>query len=261
MIKYSPTNIRMWSLLGLCGAYGIAASELPLIDDSMVACTADLCFYSGLERFQKKYPDRMYNVGIAEQNLIGISGGLAKEGYNVFASTYASFATTRALDQVRVNMGYMELPIKLIGLTSGLSVGILGATHMSIEDVAIMRSIPNIIIVSPADATETVKTILALANYDRPVYVRLTGTMGSPVVYSGDYDFEIGKSIQLREGNDIALVASGSMVANSLAVADRMEADGISVSVINVHTIKPLDTEMVKNLKEYRWYFLLKNIA
>lgn len=251
-MKFSAANIRTWSRLGPCGAYGMAAMELPELDDKMVACTADLCFYSGLDRFQKKYPDRLYNVGIAEQNLIGVAGGLAKEGFHPYVSTYASFATTRALDQVRVNMGYMELPIRLIGLTSGFSVGILGPTHMSVEDVSIMRAIPNITVIAPADCAEFVKTMLALVDYQHPVYVRMTGTMGCPIVYKEDYDFEIGKAIVLKQGKDVALIASGTMASNSLKAAELLEEAGISAAVVNMHTIKPLDTESIDLLKDCR---------
>ena len=251
-MKFSGSSIRMWSRLGSCGAYGLAAMELPELDSQMVACTADLCFYSGLERFRQKYPDRLYNVGIAEQNLVGIAAGLAKEGFHPFVSTYASFCCTRALDQVRTNMGYMQLPIRLVGLTAGLSVGILGATHMSIEDIAIMRAIPNITVISPADCTETVKATLALAEYNQPVYLRLTGGMNAPIVYQEDYAFEIGKAITLREGKDIAVVACGSMVAVALEVADKLKLMDVSASVINMHTIKPLDTDCLDALKAYK---------
>lgn len=242
---FSKAKIKTWSRLGACGAYGMACMELPEMDDKMVACTADLCFYSGLDRFEKKYGDRLYNVGVAEQNLVGIAAGLAKEGFIPFVSTYASFATSRALDQVRVNMGYMDLPIKLIGLTSGYSVGILGPTHVSIEDIAIMRSIPNIQILSPADTTETVKAILALANYDKPVYVRLTGTMNMPIVYNDDYEFEIGKAIELQQGDDVAMIATGTMVAVAIDVAEQLSSIGISAKVIDMHTIKPLDFDAI----------------
>lgn len=251
-MKFSTANIRTWSRLGPCGAYGLAAMELPELDNKMVACTADLCFYSGLDRFQRKYPDRLYNVGIAEQNLVGIAGGLAKEGFHPYVSTYASFATTRALDQVRVNMGYMKLPIRLIGLTSGFSVGILGPTHMSIEDISIMRAIPNITVIAPADCTEFVKTTLALVNYNQPVYVRMTGTMGCPIVYHEDYDFEIGKAITLKQGKDIAIIASGTMVSNSMKAAELLEEAGVCATVINMHTIKPLDTDSLDLLREHR---------
>lgn len=249
---YSPANTRMWSRLGACGAYGMAAMELPQLDDRMVACTADLCFYSGLDRFKQKFPDRLYNVGIAEQNLVGIAAGMAKEGYNPFVSTYASFATTRALDQVRTNMGYMQLPIKLVGLTSGLSVGILGATHMSIEDVAIMRSIPNVTIISPADCTETVKATLALANYDKPVYLRLTGPMNNKIVYDADYEYTIGQAIEVRSGDDIAIIACGPMVAVSIEAAEILEEKGVSCTVTDMHTIKPLDENYLSTLSKYK---------
>ncbi len=253
MMNISKATTRLWSRLGSCGAYGQAMLEMPSIDESMVACTADLCFYSGLDRFSKQFPDRFYNVGIAEQDLVGIGAGLAKEGFNPFVSTYASFATTRALDQVRVSMGYMQLPIKLIGLTSGCSVGILGATHISIEDIAIMRAIPNITVISPADCTETVKAVLALANYDKPVYLRLSGPMNCDIVYPEDYEFEIGKAITVREGGDYAIVACGVMVATALKVADMLaENDGITCKVIDMHTIKPLDKGALDSLRGFK---------
>ncbi len=246
MINFTPSNIRMWSRLGSCGAYGIALAEIAVIDNDMVACTADLRFYSGLDRFVGRYPDRFYNLGIAEQNLVGVAGGLAKEGANPFVSTYASFATTRALDQVRVNMAYMKLPIKLIGLTSGLSVGILGATHISIEDLAIMRAMPNVTILSPADCTETVKALLALANNEQPVYVRLTGGMNSPIVYNNDYDFAIGKAIELANGDEVAIIATGSMVSVAMNVEETLRSqEHLSVRVVDMHTIKPLDDECI----------------
>lgn len=251
-MKFSPANIRTWSRLGSCGAFGLAAMEFPELEQDTVICTADLCFYSGLDRFRAKYPEYLYNVGIAEQNLVGIAGGLAKEGVNVFATTYASFATTRALDQVRVNMGYMQLPIKLVGLTSGLSVGILGATHMSIEDVAIMRSIPNITVLSPADCTETVKATLAAAQYDGPVYIRLTGPMNNPSVYTEDYDYEIGKAITLQEGSDVAIIATGTMVYNSKKAIELLEQQGISCTLIDMHTIKPLDEQAIQKVLGHR---------
>ncbi len=250
-MEFSSSNIRMWSRLGSCGAYGMAMMELPELDEKTVACTADLCFYSGLDRFKQKYPDRLYNVGIAEQNLVGIAAGLAKEGFNPFVSTYASFATSRALDQVRTNMGYMQLPIKLIGLTSGLSVGILGATHISMEDIAIMRAIPNVTIISPADCTETVKATMALAKYDKPVYLRLTGGMNNDIVYKEDYDFQIGKANELQSGSNIAIIATGTMVSVGLKVAKVLEESGLSCMVADMHTIKPLDTGFLLRLKTY----------
>lgn len=247
MISWISRNIRTWSMLGSCGAFGIAAMELPSISDKVMILTSDLCTYSSLDRFREKYPERYYNVGIAEQNMIGIAAGMAKEGMIPFATTYAVFASARCTDQVRVNMGYMQLGVKLVGLTSGLSVGILGATHMSVEDIAIMRAIPNITILSPADGMETIKAVLACANSDEPVYLRLSGTMNNPVVYNEDYDFTIGKALVLREGNDIAIISTGTMVYHSLCAAEILAEKGISSRVVNMHTIKPLDVGAIKN--------------
>ncbi len=245
MLMFTPREIRTWSMLGSCGAFGIAATELPNIDDKCVILTSDLCTFSGLERFKAKYPTKFFNVGIAEQNMIGIAAGMAKEGFIPFATTYASFASSRCMDQVRVNMGYMELGIKLVGLTSGFSVGILGGTHISIEDIAVMRSIPNITVISPADCTETVKAVIASAKKENPIYLRLSGTMNNPIVYKEDYKFEIGKAITLREGEDVVIVATGTMVYNSLKVAELLEEKGISCKVVNMHTIKPLDVDAI----------------
>jgi Transketolase, C-terminal subunit len=245
MLEFTNTNIRTWAHLGSCGAFGLAAVELGEEYDDLAIFTADLRFYSGLDRFASQYPGKLYNIGIAEQNMIGVAAGMANEGFNVFATTYGTFASTRCCDQVRVNMGYMKIPVKLVGLTSGLSVGILGATHMSFEDIAIMRSIPNITILSPADCTETVKATLAAAKLDGPVYLRLTGIMGNPIVYKKDYDFQIGKAIKLMDGTDIAIIATGTMVASSLKAAKELTEDGISCSVIDMHTIKPIDRDMI----------------
>jgi transketolase len=241
MIAYSTANIRAWSMLGSNGAFGVAALELPEIDDNIAMLTADVMYFSGLERFGARYPKRFYNMGIAEQNMVGVAAGLSKEGLNVFATTYAAFAAARSCDQVRVNMGYMKLGIRLVGLTAGLSVGILGATHCSIEDIAIMRAIPNITILSPADCTETVKATLAAAQHKGPVYLRLTGGQPNPPVYKADYAFEIGKAIRLHEGSDIAIIATGAMVHASLEAVRILSEQGISCTVIDMHTIKPLD--------------------
>jgi len=249
MIEVNQRNLRTWSMLGPCGAFGTAMLDLADSGTDCAVVTADLRFYSGLERFAHNHPEQCYNVGIAEQNLVGVAAGMAKEGSKVFATTYATFASTRCLDQVRVNMGYMKLPVKLVGLTSGLSVGILGATHMSCEDLAIMRTIPNMVVLSPADCLEVIKATQAAAKIDAPVYLRLPGGVNNPVVYKEDYDFEIGKSIELREGADIYIVATGAMVAVALSAADLLEAEqGYKVGVLNMHTIKPLDRAAIKKI-------------
>lgn len=253
MITFDKRSIRMWSRLGTCGTFGMAMDALAAEDETLSVMTADLCFYSGLERFRRNYEEKYYNLGIAEQNMIGVAAGMASEGYNVFATTYASFAATRCCDQVKVNMAYMRLPVKLVGLTAGLSVGILGATHMSYEDVAVMRAMPNITILSPADCTETVKAVMAAAKHDGPVYLRLTGGMNAPIVYNEDYVYEVGKAITLKEGTDVAIVATGSMVYPSCKAAELLAEDGVSCGVLDMHTIKPLDEEALEEAaKTYR---------
>lgn len=246
MIEFNAKNSRIWSMLGASGVLGVAACELAEIDSEFVVITADLCYFSGLGRLNTKYPERVINVGIAEQNLIGVAAGMAKEGMNVFATTYATFASTRALDQVKVNMGYMGLPVKMIGLTSGFSAGILGATHMALEDIAILRSIPNLVILSPADAAETMKCLLAAAKTKVPTYIRMSGASRTPIVYQEDYDFVMGKAIRLKEGTEISLMATGSMVYKAIRVANLLEQKGYSCEVMNFHTIKPIDKEAIK---------------
>ena len=251
MIEYNKRNIRTWSLLGPSGAFGTAALELAETKPDMVMLTADLCFFSGLERFKAAYPDKLYNLGIAEQNMIGVAAGFAKEEFIPFANTYASFCASRCADQVRVNMSYMNLPIKLIGLTAGYGAGILGATHMSIEDISFMRALPNITVISPADCMEIIKVVLAVANTPDPTYIRLTGPMNSPIVYKEDYDFQIGKAVKLAEGDEVCIIATGSMVYQAMQTAKLLEAEGVSCSVLNMHTIKPLDIENVFEANEH----------
>ena len=245
MIEINKKNIRTWSLLGPSGAFGAAALELAETMPETLMMTADLCFFSGLERYRTAYPDRIYNFGIAEQNMVSAAAGLAKEGFIPFVNTYASFCASRCADQVRVNMSYMKLPIKLIGLTAGYGAGILGATHISVEDVALMRALPNITVISPADCTEIVKAVLTAAQTPDPTYIRLTGPMNTPIVYKEDYAFEIGKAVTLREGTDVCIIATGSMVSVSLQAAKLLEANDISCSVLNMHTVKPIDRDAV----------------
>lgn len=245
MIEYDLKNARTWSKMGMCGALGTAAMELGETSANTVFLTADLCFFSGLDRYKEAYGDNLYNFGIAEQNMIGAAGGIAKEGIIPFATTYASFAASRCADQVRVNMAYMKLPIKLVGLTAGYGAGILGATHMSVEDIAVMRALPNIIVISPADCMEAIKCILAAAKNEEPTYIRLSGQFRTPIVYKEDYDFRIGKIVELKRGTDVCILATGSMVYYSMQAASQLEEQGISCSVLNVHTIKPLDEDAI----------------
>jgi transketolase len=212
----------------------------------MMVISADLGNSSGLDRFKKTYPDQFLNVGIAEQNMIGVAAGLAKEGFNVFATSFAPFITMRAAEQVRMNLGYMNMNVKAVAIGSGVSMAFLGNSHYGIEDAAVMRSIPNITVVCPADCAEIFKTIQAAAKFEGPMYIRLTGAVGNPPVYSEDYAFEIGKAVVLREPADVTFIATGSMVYESLEAANLLEEKGIKAGVINMHTIKPLDASAIE---------------
>lgn len=245
MVKFTASSARMWAKLGTRGTVGLALLEIAELDNLMVL-TADLAKTSGLERFKNAYPDKLLNMGIAEQNMICVAGGLAKEGQLVYVTTFANFAAMRSYEQVRLNLGYMKLNVKIIGIGSGLSMAMFGNTHYGIEDIALMRAIPNMTVVSPADGMETVKLILASSTYDNPMYIRLTGVTNAPIVYKEDYEFTIGKAITLREGKDITIFANGSMVHPSLMAAELLGEKGIDAKVVNMHTIKPLDLEVIK---------------
>lgn len=247
MIEYSSVNIRTWSMAGASGTLGVAAYELAKNDPDFAVLTSDLCFFSGLDHVMNDYPAKVYNLGIAEQNMIGVAAGMAKEGMHVWATTYASFASTRVLDQVKVNMGYMKFPIRLVGLTAGFSAGILGATHMAIEDIAIMRAIPNIVILSPADCHETMKLIMAASNIDAPVYLRLSGTTRTPIVYPSECEVTIGKANEIIKNrtSEIVIVATGSMVSVSVKVAEKLSQKGIVCDVYDVHTLRPFDDDLL----------------
>lgn len=246
MIEIQRAKIRTWSMLGKRGTFGTALTELASDYGNLMAMSADFARSSGLERYSKAYPDKFLNVGIAEQNLIGIASGLASEGYNVFATSFASFITTRSYEQVKIHAGYMRHNIKVVGLAAGFGVQQQGNTHYGLDDLCLMRAIPNLTILSPADSTEVVKATQALLEYEGPAYLRLCGEAGDPMVYKEDYDFEIGKAITLREGSDVTIVATGTMVYQSLQAAKKLAEEGIECTVINMHTITPLDTETIE---------------
>jgi transketolase len=182
--------------------------------------------------------------------MIGIAAGLASEGYTVFTSTFAPFQTMRCCEQIKVNLGYMRHKVNMVGLASGVVLGSLGYTHCSIEDISVMRSIPNITVISPADCCETVKATLASVYHNESVYIRLTGGAKNPAVYEEDYEFKIGKAVTLREGTRITIIASGTMVSVSLKAADLLMEKGISPTVVNMHTIKPVDSSAIKKASD-----------
>lgn len=252
-MEYSGKNLRMWSRLGMNGVFGLAITELAGEYADINVLTADVCGYAGLSRLKAVFPQQYYNVGIAEQNLIGISAGLANDGFRVFATTYASFLMYRCLDQIKLCLGSMHLPVILVGLSSGLSAGILGATHTAVDDISILRNIDNMIIMSPADCTEEVKILEALVNIAQPVYIRLTGNMNTPMVYKEDYNFKIGKAVRLCEGTDMVILATGTMVATALEVRSILSGYGINSSIFNIHTLRPLDEDIIDIVRDAKF--------
>jgi transketolase len=246
MIPINSSSVRVWSLLGQGGTLGTALLEMAKVNDKIVAVTSDLASVSGLDRFMKIFPDRLINTGIAEQNMVGVAAGFANEGFIPFAISFANFSVLRACEATRHFMGYMQRNVKLIGLGSGFATGVFGNTHYGREDIAIIRAIPDIVILSPADCTELVKALEAAAYYSGPVYIRLTGVLNNPVVYRENFDYTIGKAIELRKGETISIIATGSMVHNSLLASEILDKQGISAKVIDMHTIKPLDTELIE---------------
>ena len=242
MLEYGRKEIRTWSILGMRGTYGVVLNELAGSMGNLVALSADLRTTSGLDRFRANHPDRFINMGIAEQNMVGVAAGMAAGGWVPFISTFSNFLALRSCEQIRHFMGYMGENVKAVGLAAGFAMAMFGVTHYGIEDIAALRAISGLTIVSPADCTEAAKLIHAAAVFDGPVYIRLTGIMNTPIVYREDYGLQIGKAISLREGGDVAIVSTGSVVHSSLEAADLLAEQGIGCSVLDMHTIKPLDT-------------------
>lgn len=228
-------------------AYGEALIELGKKDPRMVALDADVAKSIGSKKFHHVFPDRAFNIGIAEQNMFAIAAGLATTGRVVFASDYAVFATMRACEQIRTFIAYPKLNVKIGASHGGLHTGMDGVTHQAIEDIGIIRSIPGITILCPADAVTARKATLAAWEYPGPVYIRLTRNP-VPAIYQEDQDYTIGKAILVREGKEIGIVAHGVMVYRALLAAEVLQAEGISAAVMDLHTIRPLDRDALLNL-------------
>ena len=226
-------------------SYGEALVELGAEHDDFVVFDADLAAATQTGKFKAAYPDRFFDAGIAEQNLMGLAAGVATTGRVAFASTFAMFAAGRAFEQVRNSIGYPHLNVKIGATHAGISVGEDGATHQCNEDIALMRTIPGMTVIVPADDVEAKAAVRAAYEYDGPVYMRF-GRLAVPVFNDPEtYEFQLGKGVVLREGTDVTIVATGLMVAEALAAADELAEKGVSAEVINIHTIKPLDEELV----------------
>lgn len=234
-------------------AYGEALVKLGKINKDVVVLDADLTKSTMTTFFKKEFPNRHLNMGIAEANMMATAAGIATTGKIPFASTFAVFAAGRAFDQIRNSIAYPHLNVKICPTHAGVSLGEDGGSHQSIEDIALMRVLPGMVVLSPADAVETEKMIFAVAEYKGPVYVRL-GRLPVPIIFDEDYKFEIGKAVTLTQGNDVALIATGLLVYEALEAAKTLKEKGINARVINMSTIKPLDNETVlKAAKECKF--------
>ncbi|MBC2579597.1 transketolase family protein [Clostridium sp. DJ247] len=228
-------------------AYGQILAELGIENKNIVALDADLSKSTKSADFQKKNPERFFNMGIAEADMIGTAAGLATCGKIPFASTFAMFAAGRAYEQIRNSVAYPKLNVKIAASHAGITVGEDGATHQPIEDISLMRGIPNMVVLNPSDDIETRAAVIAAAEYKGPVYIRL-GRMAVPTLHDESYKFEIGKGEILKEGKDVAIIATGIMVSMALEAAKELEKDGISAAVVNIPTIKPIDSELIAKL-------------
>lgn len=248
-MEYNAKNSKRWAIVGQRPTFGLALYEFAKENPNILAVVADVTNSAGLGRMKADLPEQVINTGIAEQNMMGIATGLASEGYTVFTSSFAPFQAMRCLEQIRVNQGYMGQRLVMVGLASGVAYGELGFTHCTLEDMSLLRSIPNVAVVTPADAMEVVKIVEAAINYKDSVYIRLMDKTNIPIVYEDDYDFAIGKAVPLIKGGEVAILANGPVVYYALQAAKRFtEETGKTVAVYDMHTVKPIDTELLDKL-------------
>lgn len=225
-------------------AYGKALAELGKSNENVVVLDADLSKSTKTVEFKKEYSNRFFNMGIAEQNLMGTAAGLSTCGKIPYVSTFAMFATGRAFEIIRNSICYPKLNVKVCATHAGITVGEDGASHQALEDIACMRAIPNMVVINPSDGVIAKKAIFAVSEYVGPVYIRL-GRSGVPVLYDDNLEFEIGKGIQVREGKDVTIIGTGIMVAEAIKAREILKEEGIEARVIDIHTIKPIDQDMI----------------
>lgn len=226
-------------------SYGEALVMLAEKRSDLVVLDADLAAATKTGIFKKAYPDRFFDCGIAEANMMGVAAGIATTGKLVFASTFAMFAAGRAFEIIRNSIGYPHLNVKIGATHAGISVGEDGATHQCNEDIALMRTIPGMTVINPADDVEAKAAVLAMADFEGPAYMRF-GRLAAPVFNDREsYKFELGKGVQLRDGDDVTIIATGLMVAEAIKASDELKASGVNARVINIHTIKPIDKDII----------------
>lgn len=257
-MNYSSQNIMQWSRLGMRKAYGVILNELAKEHENIISIAADVVDSANLYDFADQYPERHFNAGISEQNMVAMAAGLAKEGFNVFVTSFAPFVSLRVYEAIRTLVCFMNLNVKMVALSSGFSLGVQGATHYALEDIAIMRSIPNLLVLSPADTTEMAKAMEYLAEYEGPAYLRLTGLPGTAVIHKTDYEYNPSHFEVIREGIDVGILATGTLVNESVRTARLLSKNGINVGVVNLSTLNPVNLEDI--LIECQKYKLLITI-
>lgn len=256
-MEWNSLKPKMLSMFGQgAGMFGVLLPELVKEGENIMVLSADMSTPAGLDKFKGTYPERFINLGIAEQNMIGTAAGLADEGYKTIAEAQACFITMRSFEQVRQFCGYMGSKQVLVGLSSGFGLTFFGNTHYALEDIALMRLVPGMTVIAPCDTLEAMKALDAAIKADSPCYIRLFGGAGAPIVHEGDFEFKIGRAIKLREGDDIQIIATGSMVSNALKVAERLAETGVAAEVLDMHTVAPLDTEAIR--KDVRHIFTIE---
>lgn len=258
-MDYSLNTINEWTRLGMRKSFGKQMIDIAKDNPNIIVLTADVANSANLESFKEKFPQQFYNIGIAEQNMTGIACGLAKEGCNVFITSFTPFVTMRNYEAIRTLVGYMHLNVKIIGLAAGLSLGVQGNTHFCLEDISLMNTIPGMMVLSPADVVEEAKCLEFLAKYEGPAYLRLTGIDGNPCVYKNAEDVEIENIKCIREGERVAILGTGSILSECVRASRALKKDSVDCAVYDICNIKPInETSLREILAKYTYIFTVE---
>lgn len=253
MINIDKKCVSDWTRLGMRKAYGPILEMVADKHPELVALTADVADSANLIGFSRNYPSQFFNIGIAEQNMTGIACGMAKEGHNAFLCSFAPFVSMRNYEAVRTLIGYMGMNVKVVALASGMSLGVQGSTHYCLEDISLMKTIPEMLILSPSDVVEEAQCIDFLANYNGPAYLRLTGIDGTPSVFNVDYQFDEGRPHLIREGEDVVILSTGSVTSECVRTTRALKKDGINCALYSICRLKPIDEDEISSiLSQYK---------
>lgn len=248
-------SIKTYSFLGFRASYGTILTKIA-DDFRFLLVTADSTRSSYLEDFSKRYPERLYNAGIAEQNMMTLASGMAEAEMPVLVSGYAAFVTLRCLEQIKIDVSYLKSNVKIIGLNAGLGLEQFGNSHYATTDIAALRALPNLLIASPSDGIELYKMLETALKTDQPMYIRLTGSSPLTMIHLEDYEFTFGKGDVLRSGQNIAIIANGAILGEVLKLEEKWQEEGWNPTVVNMHTVKPLDAELLDQLCQNHDYFI-----